>query len=94
MVERVAESRKATEAPARKRNGVDYTLEAVVAMLVHSAVRSPDDLLLDPSCGDGGENRPDTACNDQIVGHHQEWIRLPGSFRRVNSAREIAANRP
>ena len=53
MAERVAESRKATQVPARKRNGVYYTPEAVAAMLVRSAVRSPDDLLLDPSCGDG-----------------------------------------
>ena len=37
----------------RKRDGAYYTPEAVAAMLVRHAVRSPGDLLLDPSCGDG-----------------------------------------
>ena len=41
------------EAAPRKRNGAYYTPESVAAMLVRWAVRSPDDVLLDPSCGDG-----------------------------------------
>ena len=41
------------EAAPRKRNGAYYTPESVAAMLVRWAVRSPDDALLDPSCGDG-----------------------------------------
>ena len=43
----------APEVPPRQRNGAYYTPEAVAAMLVRSAVRSPEDRLLDPSCGDG-----------------------------------------
>ena len=38
---------------AQKQNGAYYTPESVAAMLVRWAVRSPDDVLLDPSCGDG-----------------------------------------
>ena len=38
---------------SRKRNGAYYTPDAVAAMLVRWAVRSPGDRLLDPSCGDG-----------------------------------------
>ena len=43
----------ARKAAPRKQNGAYYTPEAVAAMLVRSAVRSPGDRLLDPSCGDG-----------------------------------------
>ena len=48
-----ANPQTARKAVPRKRNGAYYTPEAVAAMLVRSAVRSPGDLLLDPSCGDG-----------------------------------------
>lgn len=37
----------------RKRNGAYYTPDALAAMLVRWAVRSSQDRLLDPSCGDG-----------------------------------------
>lgn len=48
-----ANAQAARGAALRKRNGAYYTPEAVAAMLVRSAVRSPSDLLLDPPCGDG-----------------------------------------
>ena len=48
-----ANTQAARGAALRKRNGAYYTPEATAAMLVRSAVRSPSDLLLDPSCGDG-----------------------------------------
>lgn len=41
-------------ADARKDAGAYYTPDAVVATLLHWAVRNPTDRLLDPSCGDGG----------------------------------------
>ena len=38
---------------ARKRRGAYFTPEDAVATLVRWAVRQPDDVMLDPSCGDG-----------------------------------------
>lgn len=38
---------------SNKRNGAYYTPEAVAALLVRTAARSPCDRLLDPACGDG-----------------------------------------
>lgn len=37
----------------RKRNGAYYTPDAVAALLARWAVRSADDRVLDPACGDG-----------------------------------------
>ena len=39
--------------PSRKHRGAYFTPDDVAATLVHWAVRSPCDRLLDPSCGDG-----------------------------------------
>ena len=67
------------EAAPRKRNGAYYTPESVAAMLVRWAVRSPDDALLDPSCGDG-----------RFLAQHGNSIGVERDTLAANAARQRA----
>ena len=71
---------KARQEPARqKRDGAYYTPEWLAAMLVSRAVRSPSDLLLDPSCGDG-----------RFLAAHGNSVGVERDARAASAARQRA----
>ena len=70
-------------AEARKRRGAYYTPEAVAAMLARWAVRTADDRVLDPACGDGRFLIHAT----QSVGVEQDGVAAAEAQRRAPVAR-------
>ena len=75
---RQAAGSKLLDSESNKRNGAYYTPEAVTALLVRAAVRSPRDRLLDPACGDG-----------RFLAHHPNSI----GVERVGCAALLARQR-
>ena len=67
------------EPKSRKRSGAYYTPEWLAAMLVSRTVRSPSDVRLDPSCGDG-----------RFLAQHPSSVGVERDALAANAARQRA----